>query len=667
MFQPKHIIVGLSILLSFSGLAQQPEDSLRSLPTVKVTEVPLPNILTSDINYSSPRYVLDANRIWQLGAVDLGSAMRFVPGAQVKDYGGIGGLQTVSYRSLGSAHTAVSMDHQLIRNTQSGSINLSGFETFGLSRFVFSAGQPKEDEAMPSQYQAANSISLFSKIATPYDSMSIGAFQNVTTINAFETGLYLAVPLPDSFQIGAQFNSRYGSGRYRYDYPNDGLGVTERENSSLQRYNGRLFLSKSWKQFRLTTSGRYYSNQQELPGAVILYLPSNDQWLGNELGRGDVDLCWNNDKWSGRINGFHQLETTLYSDPSFPNSEGYLEQSYQQMNSGGGGIFHRRFRETGKLFFGSDMTYSNLEGNDLEVSPERIQSSSVLGYNSQWGSVNLESNLSFQFVNDQYVLAGQRSTLQFHRLSPFISLSYKPLKASKGKRSVFRIRSFYKNAFRLPTFNDLYYNSIGNTQLRPESANIFDLGLTFGWFGKNSKVEFSVDGFYSLVQDKIVAIPTKDLFNWSMQNVGQARVSGLEFGFGQTAKKGKWEWAHSISGTLNRSVDVTDSSHAYGHQIPYIPVLAGTASASIGYSGFLLVTNLNYTGARYSLNENIPANRLDPIWDINSGVEKRFRLKQWWVVASVKVMNLLGVNYEVIRSYPMPGRYGQFSLKLQLR
>lgn len=668
MLQPKHIIVGWSILFSFLSFAQSPQDSSRVFPPVEVTEVLARTILVSDINYSSPRYVLDIKRMDQLGVIDLGSAMKFIPGAQVRDYGGIGGLQTVAYRSLGAAHTGLSLDHQIIRNTQSGSVNLSGFETFGLSRFVFSAGQPKEAEALPSLYLPANSMTLVSKITEPTDSLTLGLFQNLTTINAFESGLFVSVPLPSSVQVGIQFNSRYGNGRYKYDYPNDGFGVTERLNSSLRRYNSRLFVSKKWKKIRLTASGRYYSNDQELPGAVILYLPSSDQALNNEQGRGEADLYFNQGSWKGRVNGFYQFDRTVYSDPTFPNSAGFLRQEYQQVNSGGGIIVHRPFSQRiGKIFFGSDMVYSNLLGNDLELNPERVQSNSVLGYNAEWGPVNLESNLSFQFITDQYVLAEDRMTRQFQRLSPFVSLSYRPWKKKQGKKSVLRFRTFYKNTFRLPSFNDLYYNVIGNTQLRPESADIFDLGLTYGWFGRNGKIEFSMDGFYSLIQDKIVAIPTKDLFNWSMQNVGSARVSGVEFGFSQTAKKGKWEWSHTLTGTLNQSIDVTDSSHAYGDQIPYIPLFAGTATASIGYAGFSWVSNLNYTGIRYSLNENIPANQLDRIWDVNTGIEKRFKWRQWTIMASAKVMNLLGVNYEVIRSYPMPGRYGQFSLKLNLR
>ena len=42
------------------------------------------------------------------------------------------------------------------------------------------------------------------------------------------------------------------------------------------------------------------------------------------------------------------------------------------------------------------------------------------------------------------------------KLSPYLSLSVKPFAEND-----FRVRAFYKNSFRLPTFNDLYYPAVG--------------------------------------------------------------------------------------------------------------------------------------------------------------------------------------------------------------
>ena len=66
------------------------------------------------------------------------------------------------------------------------------------------------------------------------------------------------------------------------------------------------------------------------------------------------------------------------------------------------------------------------------------------------------------------------------RLSPSVSLSYRLLRNEN-----LRLRFSCKDAFRLPTFNDLYYDWHGTPSLRPEKAQQFNLGLT--WSGQNFK------------------------------------------------------------------------------------------------------------------------------------------------------------------------------------
>ena len=43
----------------------------------------------------------------------------------------------------------------------------------------------------------------------------------------------------------------------------------------------------------------------------------------------------------------------------------------------------------------------------------------------------------------------------------------------------FQIRGFYKYIFRMPTFNELYYGFVTNTNLKPEFTNQYDLGVTY--------------------------------------------------------------------------------------------------------------------------------------------------------------------------------------------
>jgi vitamin B12 transporter len=370
-------------------------------------------------------------------------------------------------------------------------------------------------------------------------------------------------------------------------------------------------------------------------------------------------------QWNLQVSGFYQAAYLRYYDPDFLNLQGFIDNSYRQQNEGAGFMIKRGLLKNRILFFsGSDLIFSQLNGSSLPGNPSRIENNSVLGFRTYWGVLQLESNVTLQAVSDKLGLADTTVEKKFLEASPFVSLCWKPLKSES-----FRIRSFYKRAFTLPTFNDLYYNFIGNTNLNPERAHLFNLGISYGKIYKNWVGEFSADGFYNLVQDKIVAIPTKDLFNWSMQNIGRIRATGIDAGFLVSYHKKNWKMTVNGSYTFNLSLDVTNpESSTYEKQIPYTPFHSGTAGIATSFKDFGLNVNAFYSGFRYSLNENIYANYLEPFTDISVNISKRFTFaKSYEFKLNLAAMNLLNKNYEVIRSFPMPGRYYQFTLNLNFR
>ena len=93
------------------------------------------------------------------------------------------------------------------------------------------------------------------------------------------------------------------------------------------------------------------------------------------------------------------------------------------------------------------------------------------------------------------------------------------------------LRFFYKNIFRMPTFNDLYYREVGNVNLNPEKTHQWNLGLVMKEAhlaaGKIT-VSNTLDGYFNIVKDKIVAFPSRNLFSWTMLNYGKVYVAGAE-------------------------------------------------------------------------------------------------------------------------------------------
>lgn len=74
----------------------------------------------------------------------MADAVRRFAGANVKDYGGIGGLKTVSIRNMGAAHTAVSYDGVAVSNCQAGQIDIGRFSLDNVSMLSLAIGQSED-------------------------------------------------------------------------------------------------------------------------------------------------------------------------------------------------------------------------------------------------------------------------------------------------------------------------------------------------------------------------------------------------------------------------------------------------------------------------------------------------------------------------------------------
>ena len=88
--------------------------------------------------------------------------------------------------------------------------------------------------------------------------------------------------------------------------------------------------------------------------------------------------------------------------------------------------------------------------------------------------------------------------------------------------------AYAKRSYRLPSFNDLYYSQVGNSSLVPESALQFGTDLRCFGAGGAWRWEARLSPYYNRVSDKIVAIPTSSQFRWTMLNIGQVDVTGLD-------------------------------------------------------------------------------------------------------------------------------------------
>ena len=119
----------------------------------------------SSIRSAAPLQVMDKKEMERIGLQEVSEAVKRFSGVSVKDYGGIGGLKTVSIRSMGAQHTAVSYDGVVLSDCQSGQVDIGRFSLDNVSLLTLSVGQA--DDIFQTARMAASAGALNIKTAVP--------------------------------------------------------------------------------------------------------------------------------------------------------------------------------------------------------------------------------------------------------------------------------------------------------------------------------------------------------------------------------------------------------------------------------------------------------------------------------------------------------------------
>jgi outer membrane receptor protein involved in Fe transport len=250
-----------------------------------------------------------------------------------------------------------------------------------------------------------------------------------------------------------------------------------------------------------------------------------------------------------------------------------------------------------------------------------------------------------------------------NHLSPYIGVSVKPLNPFPV-----RIRAYYKNTYRLPTFGDMYYSTLPNPNLKAENAHQYDLGLTFiksfgDWV---SYVSFSGDVYYYRIENKIFAWPKSSMALWSVENYGKVDIRGIDLNLEVHAKVNDW-LSTQIKGTYTHQdvLDKTDSNtRLYNQQLPYTPRHSATVFASLNTPWVDFNYNLIYSGKRYYYQINLPEYQLKAFADQGISFTKDILYRKYHLNLSAECLNIFNEQYDVVRSYPMPGRSYRFGIKI---
>lgn len=654
-------IIGFFPVIMF---AQQQDTTLfREIEEVTVSARAKMSPLTSTV----PLQLISGDKIQVLGLQNMADAVKRFSGTTVRDYGGIGGMKTVSVRSLGAHHTAISYDEVAVSNCQAGQIDIGRFTLDNVSMLSLAVGE--EDNLLRSARMATSAAVLSIRTEAP-DFMNERKYTLYTTIRAGSFGQFnpilgAAYRLKPKTFLSGYVNFLRADGTYPFTLINGAEKTREkRYNSDIISGHGEVNLYHTFRDdATLNVKAYYFNSERGLPGGVVLYNNESRErlWDENFFVQAAYEKKFSG-KWSMQGQMKYNYSWNKYEDTDVKYENGKQTDLNTQNEYYISATVLYAPMENLSLSVAQDGAINTLK-NNIEPSPEPTRYTSLTALRAKYtvDKLTLSGTLLNTFITEEVKTGDAPSDKK--KLTPSFSAIYKPF-----ERYYFNIRAMYKNTFRVPTFNDLYYLRMGNTGLRPEKANEYNLGLTWSGtpFPFTDYVTFTLDGFYNEVKDKIVAFPST--YVWKMSNFGKVRIYGIDVNASVSIPVVK-DIHVSLAGsyTYQKAIDVTDSNAKnYKDQIPYTPLHSGNSAFTIGMPWVNVGYTLMMVGERYYMKQNIAANRIKGYTEHTVSLSRKFDFRNYKLQIQAECVNLTDKQYDIIKYYPMPGRSFRATVKFTL-
>lgn len=613
-----------------------------------------------------PSQTLGGEELKKLNSLSVADALRYFSGLQLKDYGGVGGIKTVNIRSMGTNHLGIFYDGIELGNAQNGQIDLGQFSLDNVEEISLYNGQRSAIFQPASDFGNAGSV----YIRTKAPRFMIGRRCNLLvrakygSSDTFRFSSLWEQKLSDHISSSLSTSVLTSSGRYKFRYRRVTEDNTVAYDTTAVRHNGDIWAFRIEENVRGGIADGYwnvkaytYHSERGIPGAIVnnVWRRGERQWDHNTFGQAVFQKSFG-DKFSTKALAKYAYYVTRYVNND--ETQIHVDNTYrqQEMYFSTSNVYEILSKWSVSMSY--DFKWNKLNANMVDFAfPHRYSNFVSLATALTLSRIQAQASLVEQVVKDHVKYGASSSSRS--TLTPAFFVNVYPFESK-----LLAVRAFAKKSFRMPTFNDLYYADMGNSKLNPESALQYDLGFVLNKDWKQGIVDhfrLQVDGYYNTVHDKIVAYPKGQQFRWTMLNLGKVHIKGVdaiaEVGL-EPAKD--WKVTARLQYTYQDARDVTDPNTSYyKDQIPYIPWHSGSAILGLSWREWDLSYSFIYSGERYSQQENILYNHLQPWYTHDMSVV--YHARRW--SARLDVNNIFSQDYDVILNYPMPKRNYMLTLE----
>lgn len=580
---------------------------------------------------------ISRSEIEKIPGADLQNVIMISPGFFVKDYGGISGLKTVSLRGSASNQVQINLNGNSLNSAQSGSFDLSLFPKNFISNIELSRGGLSVEG---NNNSVAGTMNLFIEPIKEKEINLSAAYGSFEMMN-FDFNINNKI-----LNMPISFFSSYQASEGNFDFTNNLNNVRSRENSDFQSINTAIVSEFQLYDFKIIPLIMIKYDDKGVPGQVL-----QDKVLNSEAKSVRKEIY--SSISSSRIVAENTLinfssgfifEDFNYSNNDFLAVENNFYGRTFQFNSD---IIHKIYFLTVKAGLGFEFASLNGDFLDKEVGSyvDRFTYSAYL----TWAYENSGKIFSTDLI------AGVKLNA-FDKYAPQFTQNFGVITSINDLPIWFKL-NFSRN-YRLPSFNEMYYLNYGNSDLSPEESYSANASIVFDFL---DIFNFEFTAFRIETNNLIVSIP-KSPVEWSAQNIGVAVTNGLEANL-----KTNFSENFQLSGayTLQNAKDKSRLSLTFDKLIPYIPQEIISGNMFLSAYGFDFSVNLSYSSHRFALPDNSLESLLDNYYEADAFIAYNFNVL-YDFTAKFEVNNFTNQSYQIIKNFPMPGRYFNFSLGIKI-
>lgn len=596
----------------------QPQPQAQSLSPVVVTASRTAQSVADALPHTT---VVTQDDIVSSQAPDLRSLLRGQAGVEFTANGGMGANTSLFMRGANSNQVLILIDGVRVSGASSGTAQLGNI--------------------LPDQIDHIEVVR--GNVSALYGSDAIGGVVQVFTKN----GAGQAPAANAQVEYGSN-NTRQGTVGYGGQIGDTSFNVT----GSIFKTDG--FSSINYNQWAAANAAAVrrgtgpnpgdnpYENKSVSGQIRHKFTPDWDAGFAAYYSKSDLSY----DSTSGRPTDDYRMNSELYTLSAFVNGKVTaawtthfkLSQSEDRSEGTRNGLFDSLFSTRNrqfnwqneyaltpdhKLLFGTDWLQQTLASNSYNA-PTRNVFSVYGGYEGRIGRNQLQLNAR----NDHYSDFGNQGSF-------FAGYGLNVTDQVKLIANV-------SNAFRAPTFNELYYPGFGQPNLKPERAKSAEAGVQVD---TASAGLLRVTAFETRYDDLIVSTAVGSGV-FLAQNVNKARVQGIEASWRATV------WGTDLGAAVTFQNPVDESSNTQ-----LLRRARRHASFDVGR---------NFGNWRFGGEWLLSSTRLDNSGRVLGGygivnLNARYNIdKQWFVAARVE--NLFDKNYQLAWPYNTQGRAGFITL-----